>query len=230
MRVEDIEFLDQRTFTLLIDIALLLDESERCDKPWIASSFARSAIMNSSLLLECISNSCLTTLALPSKLLNEIDRLPVLSKLDYFLFANTGAHIDRGCREVQLVSEVLKLRDHIVHPKPKPGNYVSDDRGERVDYGSSSSMDIAFDSRDWDHKDGAKVAHAVTQFLELFFLNWCRLEKGHITRMLGCREKGLLSTDQVMWVQVSGPIYGLILKWLPSLLAFMDVRSGGDKA
>jgi hypothetical protein len=122
MRVEDIKFVDQRAVTLLIDIALLLDESERCGRALAASSFARSAIANATLLLECVSNSCFITLALPLKLLDEIDRLPVISKLGYYLFTKTGTHIDRGCREVQLVGEVLKLRDHIVHPKPKSGS------------------------------------------------------------------------------------------------------------
>lgn len=230
MRAEDIEFLDQRTFTLLIDISLLLDESESRGKDLAANCFARSAIANAGLLLECVANSCLMSLVLPSRLLDEIDRLPVLSKLDYYLFAKTGTHLDRGCREVQLVGDVLRLRDHIVHPKPKSGRYVKNGQDERVEYGFTAALDIAFDNREWTHIDGAKVARAAIQFLTLFFLDWCKLEKGDVTRVLGCREKGLLNSDQGMWIQITQRDYGMLLKWLPSLLQFMDLRTGEASA
>jgi hypothetical protein len=116
-RLQDIQFVDQRALTFVVDIAVTLEESEKNKATCLGSALARSAITNAALLLECVSNSCLGSLSLPKRLLEELDRLPVLPKLDYYLFARTSKHIDRGCREVEQAVDVLKLRDHIVHPK-----------------------------------------------------------------------------------------------------------------
>src|SRR3569623_818407 len=107
-RVQDIQIIDQRALTLVVDIAVLLEEIEKNKGTWLGSAFARAAITNAALLVECVSNSCLGSLALPKRLLEELDRLPALSKLDYYLFSRTRKHIDRGSRETELAGDVLK--------------------------------------------------------------------------------------------------------------------------
>lgn len=223
-RVEDVHFVDQRALTLVVDIAVLLEESEKNKGTWPGGAFARSAITNAALLLECVSNSCIGSLALPSRLLEELDRLPALSKLDYYLFSRTSRHIDRGCRETELAGDVLKLRDHIVHPKLKPGAITGVGEDQYVDYGASRALGIALDTREWTHRDGAKVADAATAFLGLYFLDWCGHDKGNATRVLVCRERELLQRERAIWVQMCRAELDLIQKWLPATLLFMDLR------
>ena len=92
-RLKDIRFIDQRALTLILDIALLLQESKEAEDSFLETVFARSAIANAALLLECVANSCLGSLGLPSRLLDDLDRLPTLSKFDYYLFSRSGNHI-----------------------------------------------------------------------------------------------------------------------------------------
>ncbi|PLX47468.1 MAG: hypothetical protein C0613_14020 [Desulfobulbaceae bacterium] len=229
-KVEDIRFVDQRALTLAVDIAFLLEESERTKDAWHGSAFARCAITNAALMLECVANSCLGSLSLPSRLLEELDRLPPLSKFDYYLFSRTSKHIDRGCCEAQLASDVLKLRDHIVHPKMKPGSIVGEGESQYVDYGATKVLGIALDNREWSHSEGMKVAEVATNFLRRFFLEWCGHEKGSATRILVCRERDLLNHDSAMWVQMPRAEYGLVQKWLPAILSYMDLRPSGSDA
>jgi hypothetical protein len=229
-RVEDIQFVDQRALTLVVDIAALLEESEKNQGTWLGSAFARSAITNAALLIECVSNSCLGSLALPAKLLDELDRLPALSKLDYYLFARTSKHIERGRRETDLAGDVLKLRDHIVHPKLKPGSIAGTGQEPYVDYGATKALGIALDNREWTHQDGSKVATAATEFLHLYFLDWCGHDIGNATRVLVCREKEILHKELAMWVQMRKSEHDLIKKWLPTTLSFMDLRSNEREA
>ena len=74
MRLEDIEFADQRALALIVDLALLLEEALSSQDRWLGRSCARASITNSALLLECVANSCLFSLGLPSRLLEELDK------------------------------------------------------------------------------------------------------------------------------------------------------------
>lgn len=225
MRLADIEFVDQRTLTLAIDVAMLLEKSEKHAGSRLGSVYARSAITNAALLLECVSNSCLFSLALPTRLLEELDKLPVLAKLDYYLFCRTGKHVDRGCREVELAADTLRLRDHIVHPKPKPGSNAGVSDNQYVDYGATKGLGIALDNRDWNHNDGRKVSNAVVRFLKKFFHEWCGHEKGRVTCLLVMRERDLIHRELQAWVTICAPELKIIEKWLPELLDIMDLRA-----
>ena len=77
------DFVNQRALTLALDIATLLEESHRHENTSLGGSHARSAITNAALLLECVSNSCLFSLNLPARLLEELDKLASIAKLDY---------------------------------------------------------------------------------------------------------------------------------------------------
>lgn len=225
MRLEEIEFADQRALALIGDVALLLDEALVSQSRWLGRSCARASITNSALLLECVANSCLFSLALPNKLLEELDKLPALSKLDYYLFATATKHIDRGCRETELAADVIKLRDHVVHPKPKSGRLIQDEEAPYVDYGTTKALGIPFDVREWDHAAAQKIAKAVSSFLRKYFLEWCGLSKSRITTLLVVREKVLIQGDTQSFANMPPVEHAAIEKWLPDILAILDLRS-----
>lgn len=230
MRLEDIRFVHQRVLTIVVDVAVLLEQSEHHNETWLGSAQARAAITNAALFLECVANSCLFSLALPGRLLDELDRLPALGKLDYYLFARKGTHIDRGCRETELAADVLRLRDYIAHPRPRPGTLSGPPEEQFVDYGATKALTLALDNREWDHHDGAKVALAVVQFLRRFFLEWCGHSSGQVTGLLVFHEQDLVQKEIAGWVTMCPMELELIEKWVPELLEFMDLRPGGRDA
>ncbi len=224
MRLEDIEFKDQRALALIVDIALLLEEAQSAQARWLGRSCARASITSWALLLECVANSCLLSLALPNKLLEELDKLPALSKLDYYLFASARKHIDRGCRETELAADAIKLRDHVVHPKPKSGHLVQGTETPYVDYGTTKSLGIPFDVLEWDHAAAHKIGEAVFGFLRKYFLDWCALSKSRITTLLVVREKAMIQGDTQSWAAMPALEHALVKKWLPSALEILDLR------
>ena len=219
------EFVDQRALTLAMDVALLLEQSHQRQGESLGGAHARSAITSAALLLECVSNSCLFSLTLPARLLEELDKLSPIAKFDYYLFSRSGKHVDRGCRETELAADVLKLRDHIVHPKPKPGLIAGDGTHQYVDYGETKSLAIPLDSREWTHEDGRKVAEAATGFLSSFFLTWCGQHKGQVTCLLTAREPIVIRHAPPAWVYIAESELQLVKRWLPELLEFMDLRA-----
>ncbi len=230
MRLEEIEFIDQRALTLIIDVVMLLEQSEITKGTELSSVYARSSITSAALLLECVSNSCLLSLALPAKLTDELDKLPPLAKLDYYLFSVATKHIDRGCRETELAADVLKLRDHVVHPKPKPGALAEVDGEEYVDYGATKALAIPLDNRVWSHETASKVSTVVVCFFKRFFLEWCALDKGRITTLLVTREKVFLQRESSSWVVIPVADHNLLIKWIPDILEVLDLRAKGKNA
>ena len=224
MRLEYIEFKDQRALALITDVALLLEESKLSQARWLGRSCARASITNSALLLECAANSCLFSLGLPAKLQDELDKLPAISKLDYYLFSKTGRHIDRGCRETELAADIVKLRDHVVHPKPKSGKLVEGIDTHYVDYGTTKALGIPLDVLEWDHVAAHKVAAAAIGFLEKYFIEWCALSKNRVTTLLVVREKAMIQGDTQSWAVMPEVEHAAIQRWIPGLLNFLDLR------
>lgn len=229
MRLEDIEFKHQRTVTLMLDAVYLLNLSTELPAQQ-ASTAARAAITNAALVLESTSNSCLLALDLPRKLQDELDRLPTLSKLDYFLFATTGKHIDRGCKEAELAGEVLRLRDHVVHPKPRSGILKTQGESQVVDYGVTAALSIPFDTREWDFNTAQLVANVVLNFAKKFFLEWCGKDVGQVTNLLGTFEKSLITAGVRCWLVCPKSDVELINRILPSLFDIIDIRPHGADA
>jgi hypothetical protein len=78
-------------------------------------TYIRSSILNTLLLFECGANCCIDSLDLPGAFEQDIDKLPFLSKYEYFLSRVNGeGKFDRGCQEVQAAAELKAVRDKYV--------------------------------------------------------------------------------------------------------------------
>src|SRR6267378_5771503 len=65
-------------------------------------TYTRTSILNTLLLFECGANCCIDALNLPGAFEEDIDKLPFLSKYEFFLSrTNPDARFDRGCKQVQ---------------------------------------------------------------------------------------------------------------------------------
>ncbi|WP_147297136.1 hypothetical protein [Chromobacterium vaccinii] len=116
----DVHIAFDRNFdTLLLDsIEFLLDATDKdCDID-TSNKCSRVAIIYSLLLLEAAANTCIDHLDLERAIYNEIDRLPVLAKFDFYLRTNfRNRMLDRGTHQIEWVKELKSLRDSTVHLK-----------------------------------------------------------------------------------------------------------------
>lgn len=151
------------------------------------SALASAAVMNSALLIEAAANCCIYELSLNNKLSEEVDRLPSLTKFDFFLLVKSGGDktLDRGTNLYQDVKEIKKLRDLLVHPKTTKITRLQFDEDKQVgQYDRSPRLGISLGN---DHKsidDAICAFKVVNMFLNDFFTNDCQLQAREIRLLL----------------------------------------------
>src|SRR6266853_6514307 len=97
---------------------LARDVDPEKDKDGYEFTYARSSILNTLLLFECGANCCIDALNLPGTFAEDIEKLPFLSKYEFFLSRmKPDKAFDRGCEELKAVADLKKVRDSYVHLK-----------------------------------------------------------------------------------------------------------------
>ena len=185
------DFCHLRSFEdLLYDAVHLLylahDVNRELDNDGYEFTYIRSSILNTLLLFECGANCCIDSLNLPSGFDQDIDKLPFLSKYEYFLSrVNQQQKFDRGCEEIQRVAELKAVRDNYVHPKVKKEKYTQ--AGDFVwdaDFGKTTLLKIPRNPKEWGCIHATWVLKAATDFFNLFFLSWCGFDTNTVCEIL----------------------------------------------
>lgn len=104
-------------YDLLCDAVYQHRLAHNCSDSYLMNRHARASISASALTLESCANSLITSLEIPSILMNDIDKLPVVSKFDTYLRFRDIETFDRGKSEVQKIVELIRARNDYVHPK-----------------------------------------------------------------------------------------------------------------
>jgi hypothetical protein len=175
---------------LLYDAVHLLylahDVDRERDHDGYEFTYIRSSILNTLLLFECGANCCIDSLNLPNAFEQDIDKLPFLSKYEYFLArVNDKEKFDRGCKEIQAAAELKAIRDNYVHPKVKKERYTQ--VGELTwdaDFGKTRFLKIPRSPREWGCSHAALALGAANDFFNLFFLSLCKFEANTVCEIL----------------------------------------------
>jgi len=173
------EYLYERNFYILFQDAIqfLNDSDAALDKEdyYGMERFARSSIIDSTLLLECSANCCLDTLNTTNSFKKDLDKLPALSKFEFYL-SNifTDRNFDRGCTEIQNVAELKTIRDLIVHPKVQRTKWERiDDFRSHADFGTTERLKIPRTIEEFHLNDALICLRVLCSFLDHFFTNLC---------------------------------------------------------
>lgn len=104
-------------FDLLADALYQHKLAKGCTDPYLMNRHARASILAGILSLESASNCLIESLEISSSFRSELDKLPLLAKIEaYFRFRNLEG-FDRGRSEVQKINELVRARNDFVHPK-----------------------------------------------------------------------------------------------------------------
>lgn len=177
----------ERNFdTLLFDSIEMLFHSLDPDINYdFGQTLARSSMLNSILLLELSANICIESLELESSVSNEIDRLPVIAKFDYFLRTNfRGKNLERGVSVVEGIKELKKLRDHFVHMKPHKIVMEMDGDKGCGEMDKTSLLDIPINPKGWDANTALIAMRTVHSFLKYYFKDKCRFSSEKVGSFL----------------------------------------------
>jgi len=181
----------------------------------VISPFIRSSILNSVLLLECGANCLIDSLNISKGFYNDIEKLPLLSKFEFFLSnINSKKNFDRGCKEVQAVAELKSIRDFYVHPKVKKGEFKS--IGENlwsVDFGETNSLHLPRDARSWAKKHAILALKSTNDFYNKYFTEWCEFEADVVVDLLLGSDKVDIKRPIGAYIDVVGGLDRAVKEW-----------------
>lgn len=180
------EAYERNYFTLLIDSIALLDMAEQEKDFDLSNTLARSSLINSMLIPEVVANICVETLALERSIFQEIDKLSVIGKFDFYLRANfSNRKIDRGIVAIQGLQEIKRLRDAFVHPKKQKVIWVHTSEDEATaEREETPILKVAVNSNFWHSDDAVAVMRGTHLFLKYFFEECCRYSKRKVASLL----------------------------------------------
>lgn len=164
---------------LLCDAVFQLRLAVGSQDAFTGNRHSRASIMASAFSLECAANAVMSSVALSTKLGEDLDRLPLLSKFDVYLkFATPDKGLDRGDDRVSKIAELIGIRNEFVHPKVTE---IDVELGALTDVGNSIAWPMEITPKVWPatqipkppmfwsamHAESA--FNAVTRFLAYFF-------------------------------------------------------------
>lgn len=219
MSIEDSEHYLRTFEDLLYDSVYLLyfsfDTNQDDYDDDVISPFVRSSIINSVLLLECGANCLIDALNLPSQFYNDIEKLPFLSKFEFFLNrVNSKQLFDRGCKELQAISELKSIRDFYVHPKVKKTKYekIGDNLWD-ANFGNTNQLNFPREPRKWRRKHAILALKSVNDFFNKFFLDWCNLNANAVVDLLLSSSKADLEAPNGASIDCIGGLDRAVNDW-----------------
>lgn len=188
-------FSDQSFFQLLSDAIHFEMLSKETSDQYESQRFARASIINSILTIESAANCCISSIAGPSRFLDDIEKLSSFSKFDIFSKFRESDYIDRGNHKYQKVAELKKVRDASVHPKKiKIPVELSLDHEK---YENLVELEFSFDaspmpqtnidksSMFWFSKDAQAALEAILEFYDYYFIDILKLKHEEVLGVLG---------------------------------------------
>jgi hypothetical protein len=149
-------------------------------------SYIHCSMLNTVLLFECAANCCIDALDLPGSFADDIDKMPFMSKFEFFLSRiNAAAKFDRGCKETQGAAELKWVRDAYVHPKVKKTTYDKvDENTWNTEFGETPILKIRRNPGEWGCSSAVRALKCANDFLNLFFLSWAKLNSNSVCDIL----------------------------------------------
>lgn len=166
-------------YDLLVDAIFQHRLAANCTDSYSMNRYARSSVIASALSIECAANCLLGSAELPTALLNDLDRLSPLSKIDSALRLKAISKLDRGRNEIQKVAELIKARNEYVHPRAttiRAGIALPEDAGKdwlfpmTLEGENWTALGIPKKSMFWSKNSSLAALKAISEFFKYVFV------------------------------------------------------------
>ena len=183
-------------YDLLADAAFQHRQAAQATDSYTSNRCARASILAAALSVECAANCLLATLDIPKTLRAELDRMTTLGKVDACLRLRSLPPIAHGTREVQLMAELVKVRNDHVHPRTMS---VAAELSNPEDGETHWMLPISLEGdlwpllkipkrpMFWSGANSEMVLHAVTDFYRHLFVTLMAIGADDLQRMLSSR-------------------------------------------
>lgn len=180
-------------YDLLSDAIFQHRLATKCSDSYSMNRHARASVMASALSIECAANCLLNSLDLPSALLNDLDKISALSKIDSALRLRSESKLDRGRNEVQKIAELIKARNDYVHPRTsiiKADIALPEDAGENwllpmsLDGEHWPAIGIPKKAMFWSQDSSLATLKATSEFFKYIFVDALNASEDELHNML----------------------------------------------
>ncbi|EPV2532126.1 hypothetical protein ACV28K_004712 [Vibrio alginolyticus] len=207
-------FEDQR-YDAVYMLYFSLDIDQDNYKDDVIKPHVRASVINTCLLLECGANCLIETLDLPKQFFDDIDKMPFLSKFEFFLNkVNPSQKFDRGALVVQRVKELKTIRDSYVHQKVKKSKYeIISSTVSEADYGCTEQLKFPRAPKKWRSEHAVSALKAVNDFYNEYLLNWCALNTQQTVDLLLGSKKADLANPIGAQIDFVGGLGRAVTEW-----------------
>lgn len=174
------QFMHVGFFDLLCDALIQHTQAQHNEhNRYLCNRFSRSSICASVLSIENCANALLQIIEVSPQVLNDLDRMPALSKINmYFRIEHSKHGLDYGSHVVQKVKELLQIRNQFVHQK---GTKLKTDIGKPEDAKDNWMLPMELEgqlhkqvkipkcSLFWSHSHAYEVLKVVFSFYNYLF-------------------------------------------------------------
>lgn len=191
---------DRSTMTFLEDSIMLAMRAESERDLDFQNALSRSALLASTHLLEASANTCVDSLAIGNGFAHDIERLPFLSKFEFYVrIGFSKRNFDRARHEVQDISELKQVRDSFVHPKSQKIIWESWSPDESVSRSPRTrSADLPKIAGYCCLNDAVRALKVTHSFLRYLFKDVCRLGAIQVNSLLCSEELVPVHTEPVV--------------------------------
>lgn len=156
----------------------LADLSKNAEDKDVEHTLAKSAIIHCCFVIEAIANSLISNIGFQTKFEDSIEKLDPIAKLEFFSYAWKGrTKLDRGSTHIQVLQELISIRNNYVHPKKQT---TTADRNENGDYvieikGVYNQLKIAKDYHLWNCQNAKTCIEKLLSALDYFIIEHLQL-------------------------------------------------------
>jgi hypothetical protein len=192
---------------LLADAAFQLRLARKAET-YEQNRHARASIIATAFSLESCANCLLDDLELSKTHAAELERLPPLAKFEIATrLAGKGGAFDRGCHEVQVVHELIQLRNDFVHPRV---SNIKAEIGEFEDQDEYLALPIEFTpvhrtasklpraALFWSSLNAATAFQNASGFFRLLLVEWLQFDTDKIRSLFSHQAEAKIGDARVV--------------------------------
>jgi hypothetical protein len=214
--------LNKKYFTLFYDVIEFIVDADNVEKN-NSNKFYRASIISNVLAIECSANICIQSMQLPKPLYENVEKMTIIGKFDFFSFHKFNKIIDRSLNEYSNLKSLVAIRNDLVHPKVETGEYKRDN--EKFHFGNKKNFNLSNDIRIWEKNNAVFLLNAHVNFMNYFFNKLCSYSKGQSNSLLTSMEEKISQDDIETFIKLSDSLYKNFTKYLDNEISYLDLRN-----
>ena len=211
--------LNKKLLTLFWDSIELIEAATKATQ-FSNGSLIRGSIIASALSVECAANICIDSLKLSKEIYNEIEKINIIGKFNYYVYAINKKTIDKSRNEYYMLKSIIKIRNNYVHPKVDYGEFNNNEIFAQF---GLMQNDLPVDIRIWNVDTAIMILNYSVKFFNYYFRELCNYTKGKANTLLTSFEETISSQLIETYISISPELHELFIKYIKEDLFYLYI-------